>query len=398
MTGDFLRGRDCVTDPAKLDVIAATQARDNEQHRSAVSRSFVSDTLTVPSKEMYEYATQASLGDDVYHDPNTAALEAHMARLFGKEAALFVASGTMSNQLAIRTHLKQPPYSVLCDHRSHIYACEAGGMALYSGAQAIPVIPSNGHHLTLEDIQNFIVLDNNIHFALTEVIELENTLDGSVFPQDEIIRISEYAHKRGIKMHLDGARIWHVAIKTGIPLDVLCEPFDSISACFSKGLGAPVGSCLIGNKEFIARARWFRKSFGGGMRQTGFLAASAAFSLTNNFPKLANVHQLAQRLERGLLEIGVEITIIAETCMVFYDPSSIGSNYAEVAERAERLPQPLSLAGSRLVLHIQTAEQAVDDLLGVFRDLVQEKKAAGFVKPAVKAENRPYKDKYVSRA
>ncbi|KAH9005997.1 pyridoxal phosphate-dependent transferase [Lactarius hatsudake] len=398
MSGDFSKGRDCVTDPAKLDVIAINQAKDNEQHRSIVSRSFVSDTLTAPSKEMYEYAIQASLGDDVYHDPNTAALEAHMARLFGKEAALFVPSGTMSNQLAVRTHLKQPPYSVLCDHRSHIYACEAGGIALHSGAQVIPVIPSNGRHLTLEDIQNFIVLDDNIHFALTEVIELENTLYGSIFPQDEIIRISEYAHKRGIKMHLDGARIWHVAIETGTPLDVLCKPFDSISACFSKGLGAPIGSCLIGNKVFITRARWFRKAFGGGMRQTGFLAATAAFALSNNFPKLTSVHQLAKRLERGLLEIGVEITVRTETCMVFYDPSSIGTNYTEIAERAERLPRPLSLGGSRLVLHIQTAEQAVDDLLGVLRDLAQEKKAAGFVKPAAKADNRSsYMDQYVRR-
>ncbi|KAH9176955.1 pyridoxal phosphate-dependent transferase [Lactarius sanguifluus] len=384
MSGDFLKGRDCVTDPAKLDVIAINQAKDNEQHRSIVSRSFVS-----PSKEMYEYAIQASLGDDVYHDPNTAALEAHMARLFGKEAALFVPSGTMSNQLAVRTHLKQPPYSVLCDHRSHLYACEAGGIALNSGAQAIPVIPSNGRHLTLEDIQNFIVLDDNIHFALTEVIELENTLYGSIFPQDEIVRISEYAHKRGIKIHLDGARIWHVAIETGTPLDVLCKPFDSISACFSKGLGAPVGSCLIGNKEFITRARWFRKAFGGGMRQTGFLAATAAFALSNNFPKLTSVHQLAKRLERGLLEIGVEITVRTETCMVFYDPSSIGTNYTEIAERAERLPRPLSLGGS---------QQAVDDLLGVLRDLAQEKKAAGFVKPAAKADNRSsYMDQYVRR-
>jgi len=397
MTGTFVKGTDPVTDPAKLDVIAITQAKDNEQHRSVVSRSFVSDTLTVPSKEMYEYAIQASLGDDVYHDPNTATLEAHIARLFGKEASLFVASGTMSNQLAMRTHLKQPPYSVLCDHRSHMYACEAGGVALYSGAQAIPVIPSNGRHLTLEDVQNFIVLDNNIHFALTEVIELENTLDGSIFPQDEIIGISEYARKHGIKMHLDGARIWHVAIETGTPLDVLCEPFDSISVCFSKGLGAPVGSCLIGSKDFIARARWFRKSFGGGMRQTGFLAASAAFALTHNFPKLMTVHLLAKKLEHGLLEIGVDVTVSAETCMVFYDPSSIGSNYTEVAERAERLPQPLSLGGSRLVLHIQTAEQAVDDLLGIFRDLAQEKKAAGFVKSAARAEKRSYNDKYRRR-
>jgi threonine aldolase len=234
----MMRATDHVTDSAKLDIIAATQAEDNEWRRVAVSRCFASDTVTVPSKEMFEYAAQASLGDDVFYDePNTATLEAHMARLFGKEAAMFVASGTMSNQLATRTHLKQPPYSILCDYRAHIYVCEAGGLAYHTGAQVIPVIPSNGRYLTLEDIQNFIVLDEDIHFCSTEVIELENTLNGSIFPQDEIIRISEYARQRGIKLHLDGARIWHVAIETGMPLDVLAEPFDSISACFSKGLG-----------------------------------------------------------------------------------------------------------------------------------------------------------------
>ncbi|KAI0307578.1 pyridoxal phosphate-dependent transferase [Multifurca ochricompacta] len=397
MTGDLGKAWDRVTDPAKLDIIATTQAKDNERCRLEVSRSFISDTLTVPSKEMCDYAVQASLGDDVYHEPNTAALEAHMARLFGKEAALFVPSGTMSNQLAMRTHLKQPPYSVLCDHRAHVYACEAGGVAFHSGAQVIPVIPSNRHHLTLDDIQKFIVLDEDIHFALTQVIELENTLHGSIFPQDEIIRISEFARKRGIKMHLDGARIWHVAVETGTPLDVLCEPFDSISACFSKGLGAPVGSCLMGSKEFIARARWFRKTFGGGMRQTGFFAASVAYALTHNFPKLAAVHQLTRRLERGLLELGVEITGSVETCMVFYNPSPIGTNYTEIAERAEQLPSPLLLGGSRLVVHIQTSEQAIDDFLNVLRSLAEEKKAAGFVRPAGKVDDGSYKDIYVRR-
>ncbi|KAI9452085.1 pyridoxal phosphate-dependent transferase, partial [Russula earlei] len=383
-----------VTKLAKLDLIIANQVNDNERYRVDVSRSFVSDTVTVPSKEMYEYAIQASLGDDVYHEPNTAALEAHMARLFGKEAALFVPSGTMANQLAIRTHLKQPPYSILCDHRAHIYVCEAGGLAHHSGAQVIPVIPSNGRHLTLEDVQRFIVLDEDIHFCPTEVIELENTLNGSIFPQNELIRISEYARGRGITMHLDGARIWHAAVETGTPLDVLCEPFDSISACFSKGLGAPVGSCLIGSKGFIARARRFRKAFGGGMRQTGFLAAAAAYALNNNFPKLAAVHGLARKLERGLLDIDVEIVGSAETCMVFYDPSSIGASYAEVAERAGKLLRPLSLAGSRLVVHIQTTEQAIDDFLGVIRKLAEEKNAAGFVSSLAQRGNNSYKDMY----
>ena len=181
-------------------------------------------------------------------------------------------------------------------------------------------------------------------------------------------------------------------------------------------LGAPVGSCLMGNKEFISRARWFRKAFGGGMRQTGFLAASAAYALSNNFPKLAAVHQLTRKLERGLLELGTEITASAETCMVrldsndqlgdclstarnkvFYDPSSVGTTYAEIAERAEKLPEPLSLGGSRLVVHIQTTKRAVDDLLRVVGSLAEEKRAAGFVKPAKKVENGSYKDIYVRR-
>ncbi|KAI0271532.1 pyridoxal phosphate-dependent transferase [Gloeopeniophorella convolvens] len=397
MTSDIEKARTSVAELVKFDIFTSSQAQDNERHQKEVSRTFVSDTITVPTKNMYEYAVQASLGDDVYHEPSTIAFEGHVARLFGKEAALFVPSGTMSNQLALRSHLKQPPYTVLCDYRSHIYKYEAGGTAFHSGAQIIPVIPSNRHHLTLEDVKNFIVLDRDIHFAPTEVIELENTLNGSIFPQDEIIRISEFAHSQGIKMHLDGARIWHVAAETGTPLHELSAPFDSVSACFSKGLGAPVGSCLIGSKELIARARWFRKVFGGGMRQTGFLTASAAYALSNNFPKLASVHQLALKLEKGLVDIGVEITGRAETCMVFYDPSTIGTDYVEIAERAKQLPEPLVLGGSRLVVHIQTTENAIDDFLAVVHALAEEKAAAGFVRPADKSENGLYKDIYVRR-
>ena len=169
------------------------------------------------------------------------------------------------------------------------------------------------------------------------MISLENTLNGTIFPQDEIIRISKFAHSNGVKMHLDGARIWHVAAETGTPLDELLAPFDSVSLCFSKGLGqyfvcqastsapkshrdtvagAPIGSCLVGSKEYIQKARWFRKLFGGGMRQTGFMAVAAAYALTHNFPLLPAVHDLTRKLEAGLVEAGVEITSGAETCMV----------------------------------------------------------------------------------
>ncbi|KAF8350253.1 pyridoxal phosphate-dependent transferase [Amanita rubescens] len=381
-----------ICDQVKLDVLSKNSEHDNAIKRKEIARSFISDTLTVPTEEMYEYARQATLGDDVYFDAATAALEAHVAKITGKEAGIFMPSGTASNQIALRAHLKQPPYSVLLDQRAHINKYEVSGAAFHSGAAVIPVLPSNLDHLTLADVKLNIIRTDDVHFAPTEVIALENTLNGVIFPQDEIIRISAYAHSIGIKMHLDGARIWHVAAVTGKTIGELCEPFDSISLCFSKGLGAPIGSCLVGTKEFIAKARRFRKLFGGGMRQTGILAASAAYALTYNFPQLPRVHALAKKLEAGLAEIGVTILNRAETCMVFYDASSVGLSYDEIMKQAATLPEPISLRGSRLVLHIQTSEKAVDDLLNLVREMASVKKAAGFVgrsKPVI------YGDVYV---
>ncbi|KAH0590412.1 hypothetical protein H2248_000567 [Termitomyces sp. 'cryptogamus'] len=320
-----------------------------------------------------------------------------MAQLTGKEAGLFMPSGTASNQIALRTHLKQPPYSVLCDHRAHIHKYEAGGSAFHSGAAVLPIIPSNGHHLTLADVEPNAVLGSDVHFAPTQVISLENTLNGTIFPQEDIIAISEWAHSHGLKMHLDGARIWHVAVETQTSLKELLAPFDTVSLCFSKGLGAPIGSCLVGPREIINKARWFRKLFGGGMRQTGMLAASAAYALTHNFSQLERVHLLTKKLEAGLEAIGVEITSRAETCMVFYDPSPIGLDYNKIAERASKLSNPLFLGGSRLVVHIQTSEAAVDDFLALMSELAEEVKRAGFIKPDPSTERSVHKDIYVRR-
>ncbi|KAK2462078.1 hypothetical protein APHAL10511_006541 [Amanita phalloides] len=380
-----------IFDQVKVDVLSNNPAQDNATKRNEIARSFISDTLTVPTEEMYEYAKHATLGDDVYFDPTTAALEAHLAKITGKEAAIFMPSGTASNQIALRTHLKQPPYTVLVDQRSHMNKYETGGAAFHSGATVIPISPSNEHHLTLVDIKENVIKTDDVHFAPTEVIALENTLYGTIFPQDEIIRISAYAHSIGIKMHLDGARIWHVAVETGKMIEELCAPFDSASLCFSKGLGAPVGSCLVGTKEFIAKARRFRKLFGGGLRQIGILAASAAYALTHNFPLLPRVHALARKLESGLEEIGVTILSRAETCMVFYGPSSVGLSYDEITQRAAALSEPIFLRGSRLVFHIQTSEQVIDDLLRLVREMVEEKKAAGFTAKV----NGTVKDVYV---
>ncbi|KAF9480456.1 hypothetical protein BDN70DRAFT_979312 [Pholiota conissans] len=388
-----------IADSVKFDIVSKTHALENAKKRKEISRTFICKPhlpCAVPTEEMYAYATLATLGDDVYFEPSSAALEAHVAKITGKEAGLFLPSGTASNQIALRTHLKQPPYSVLCDHRAHINKYEAGGAAFHSGAAVIPVIPPNKHHLTLQDVKDNIIISDDTHFAPTEVVALENTLNGTIIPQEEVIAISEYAHSVGVKMHLDGARIWHVSAETSTPLKELCDPFDSVSLCFSKGLGAPVGSVLVGTKQFITKARWFRKLFGGGMRQTGILAASAAYALTHNFPQLPRVHALTKKLEAGLEEIGCGILSRAETCMIFYDPTPIGVTFDEIGDRGAALSEPLFLGGSRLVVHIQTSESAIEDFLGVVRQLAEEKRAAGFVRPEGQT-GIAFRDVYVRR-
>ncbi|KAG8220079.1 pyridoxal phosphate-dependent transferase [Butyriboletus roseoflavus] len=256
---------------------------------------------------------------------------------------------------------------------------------MHSGAYPVPVTPSNGHHLTVEDVKAKAVLESDIHVAPTRLICLENTLNGTIFPQNDIIKISRFARDNNILMHLDGARLWHVAVETKISLSELCAPFDSASLCLSKGLGAPVGTCLVGSKVFINKARWFRKAFGGGMRQTGILAASAAYALSHNFPQLPRVHGLARRLQRGLEELGVGILCPAETCMVFFNPSTVGVEYGEVVKRAAALPDPIALSGSRLVVHIQTSSEAIDALLQLISELRDEKIKEGFVPSTAQA-------------
>jgi threonine aldolase len=212
---------------------------------TTASRDFRSDTITAPTQSMGLAMAHAAGGDNVYNDDlTTNAFEASVAALLGKEAGLFVPSGTMSNQLCLRTWLMQPPFSIVCDQRGHIHQYEAGGCAFHSGAAVEPVIPSNGLYLTWKDIESRIVPDDdNTHHAPTRIVSLENTINGVIVPQEEIIKIADNLRRLypDIKLHLDGARIWHVAVKTGLSLEELCRPFDSVSVCFSKGLGAPVG-------------------------------------------------------------------------------------------------------------------------------------------------------------
>ncbi|KAL8903445.1 MAG: hypothetical protein Q9171_007399, partial [Xanthocarpia ochracea] len=210
-----------------------------------------------------------TLLDDVFaEDPTTTTLESHISALTGLPAALLVTSGTMGNQLSIRTHMTQAPHSLLADHRSHIFQWEAGGLSSLSGAFPIQVVPQNQHHLTLDDIRKHAILDDDVHHAPTTLIVLENTLNGSILPLSACRAISHFAHQHNIKLHLDGARLWEAVSANAGSLKEYCQCFDSVSLCFSKGLGAPIGSIIVGSEKFVKRARHLRKSLGGGMRQS----------------------------------------------------------------------------------------------------------------------------------
>ncbi|OCF32788.1 threonine aldolase [Kwoniella heveanensis CBS 569] len=349
------------------------QANVEALHR--VSRDFRSDTLTIPTDAQLLFALKASRGDDVYgEDPSTTALERRIAKLTGKEAAMFAVSGTMTNQLAIRTHMKQPPHSVITDYRAHVHKMEAGGIAMFSQATTHQLFPENGLHLTADDIEPALMLGNNIHIAPTKLICLENTLSGIIFPQDEVVKIGELAKKHGIGMHLDGARIWNPICDS---LTELLAPFDSASLCLSKGIGAPIGSAIVGSREFIERAKWFRKAFGGGIRQSGGIAASAEYALDNHFPRLAETHRLARRLEEGLKELGCGILAPVDTNMVFFQPQKIGLSLDAVMARLAALPDPIIVGRERCVLHHQTSPQAVEDFIACVRDMKEALQANG---------------------
>lgn len=349
---------------------------DNAKKQQQLARDFRSDTITAPTESMIRAMAEASRGDDVYgEDETTNSFQAEIAALAGKESAIFVPSGTLSNQLALRTHLHQPPHTILCDTRSHIHRYEAGGIAFHCGASTEIVAPSNGHHLRWEeDIKPNLNLSDDIHFSPTRIISLENTLNGTIFPQDEIIKISSEARKLGLIMHLDGARIWNVAAETGLSIKELCDPFDTVSLCLSKGLGAPIGSILVGPSQFIKKVRHFRKLYGAGVRQVGPLVAAARVGVLENYPKLNATHQLARYAGRELEKLGVRLTAPVETSMVFLDTSSIDIPIPELVSRAASLPSPIKLGGGRMVVHYQIEKAAIDDLLDLIRQMKQEKK------------------------
>ena len=264
-----------------------------------------SDTVTKPSPEMREVIARAEVGDDVYgEDPTVNLLEEESARLLGKQAGLFIPSGTMGNLAAVLTHCERGSEVILGD-RAHIFLFEVGGIAALGGIQAHTVPNQKDGTLDLEDIKNAIRWDD-IHDPPTRLITLENTHNrcGGVPLTAEYTRaVGEIARQHNLKFHLDGARLFNAAAALGTDAKELVEPADSVMFCLSKGLGAPVGSILCGEHDFIRKARKTRKMLGGGMRQAGLIAAAGLYALENQLPLIKDDHQRAADLARGLSEI-----------------------------------------------------------------------------------------------
>ncbi len=279
-----------------------------------------SDTVTKPTKKMLEAMFSAEVGDDVFsEDPTVNKLEEKCASLFGMEAGLFCSSGTQTNQVAIKLHT-QPGDEVICDANSHIYYYEGGGIAFNSGCSTKLLNGERGK-FSSADVLNAIRAEN-IHFPHTSLVSVENTHNrggGSIYDFNELEKIAEVCRKNNLSFHLDGARIFNAIVETNKTASDFGKIFDTISVCLSKGLGAPVGSVLLGTREHIYKARRIRKVFGGGMRQAGYLAAAGIYALDNNILRLKEDHSRAQKLAVILKSLPYVIEVMhPETNIIYF--------------------------------------------------------------------------------
>lgn len=330
--------------------------------QSPAHNDFRSDTFTTPTVSMINSLAKTTLGDAVYNeDSKTIELERKVAEMTGKQAGLYCVSGTLSNQLAMRVNLLQPPYSVLCDYRGHVYVHEAGGMSTLTQAMAQPIKPKNGIHLTLEDdiLPNFIPDDGEIHGAPTKLICLESTLHGMVFPLDEIKKISKFCKENDVKLHLDGARLWNASVATGISLKEYSQYFDSVSLCLSKTLGAPIGTVLVGDKKFILKANHFKKQNGGGIRQSGLLASMAIVAIDENFSKLQRTHDMAKELAQLCKEKGIILEHPVDTNFVFVDIAANKINPDKLIEISDKYG--VKIYSGRVSFHYQISQDSFEN-------------------------------------
>jgi threonine aldolase len=327
-----------------------------------------SDTVTQPTRAMREAMLAAPLGDDVFgDDPSVNALQEKVAALLGFEAALFVPTGTQSNLCGVLSHCQRGDEYIV-GQQQHCYRWEGGGAAVFGSVQPQPIAHQPDGTLALADIEASVKPDDP-HFARSRLLALENTLGGKVIPQTYIEAATALARSKGLATHLDGARLFNAAVASGVPARQIARHFDSVSVCFSKGLGAPVGSALCGSRELIARARRIRKMAGGAMRQAGVLAAACSYALDHHVERLAQDHALARRLAEGLAGIeGVQVEP-PETNIVFLDLTGGARDRSAALLEALKAEGILAtgLYRLRFVTHLDVDAAGIDRAIGAFR-------------------------------
>jgi len=333
----------------------------------------ISDTVTKPTPAMLQAMMEATVGDDVFgEDPTVNALEEKGAQLFGKPAALFCPSGTMTNQIAIKVHT-QPLDEVICDEYSHVYQYETGGYAFNSGVSMNLIKGTNGK-ITAEQVAAAVkpVYD---WLPISKLVVLENTCNkggGSYYTLDEVEPIKAVCKDKGLRLHLDGARLFNALVETGESTQAVGELFDSISICLSKGLGAPVGSLLIGEKEFIRQARRFRKVMGGGMRQAGYLAAAGIYALDNNVERLKEDNERAKAIGAVLEKLSYvsEVRPVQSNIVIFdvKAPWTAASFLEKLVEKGINA-SPFGPQTVRLVTHLDVTADMIADTIQILKEI-----------------------------
>lgn len=341
-----------------------------------------SDTVTKPTPEMRKAMFDAEVGDDVYaEDPTINRLEERSAEVFGREMSIFVPTGSMGNQIAIKVHTR-PGQEIICDERGHIFNYELAMMSQFSGCLPRTIATASGA-MTWEQIKRKIQ-PKTYYMAQTGLIELENTHNmagGTVYPQEVADEICDRAHELGLPVHLDGARIFNAAVALGKPVAEITAKFDSVMFCLSKGLGAPVGSMLVGSKKFIEMARIYRKALGGGMRQAGILAAAGLIALEKMPARLHEDHANAKFLAEGLAQVpGIRIDLATvQTNILIFDISGTGLKSDEFTHKlGERGVKSGGVNPElvRFVTHMDVDRAACERALEAIREICGGKRAA----------------------
>jgi len=332
-----------------------------------------SDTVTQPTKEMLDAMYTAQVGDDVFgDDPTVKQLEENISATFGMESAIYCPSGTMANQIAIKAHTN-PGDELICDRLSHIYVYEGGGIARNSGVSTRLLHGDRGRYKASDIIKN--INPDDEHFPITSLVSIENTCNkggGSIWNYKDILEISKVCKNRKLKLHLDGARLFNALTETKEAPNKYGKIFDSISICLSKGLGAPIGSLLLGNNEFIKKARRIRKVFGGGMRQVGYLAAAGIFALDNNVLRLKEDHIRAKTIEKTLKTLSyVKSVYPVETNLVLFelDEEMNVNHFLKKLEENEIFAIKTGHQLVRMVTHLGFNDEKLQSTLSTLRTI-----------------------------